>query len=627
MAKHRIINGFQLDFSDIKAEGEARRLTVHGTRGSVFSLEIKNEDSYYYNFTTGLFQAAKARIDKRVILGSPYSTNVNFPAITDDDQYDIYLWAEDGTVHAPYRQRKFRDGSVDINRSQGSNSLLLQKVIYQYTDLTLTLTCIDLSGTIGFNGSGASNATITLSRGKSTGKVPFEIKGVTNDLTKSYQIKRQPTQKDIWAFLSPTFGNPVQLPGEDIYPAVNNTDTVDGDFTAGTSTKIVMDTNVANKMAVGDKITIATADATDTTDGAVTSGDKVVMDNNVVTKMAVGDRITVVGQDSDLGAQLINNGLWTVRALNPDGDNAKEFQASADIVVGDNWTLQFTPKCNRELFTVAALNPDTDNVKEFSYVDKDGTTDTRFGVRDGSTLSFSNQMNYQWAVNNAVGIVEGSLHPHGGVNDPIAKGTKVSTYEKVTTLLADTEDEVKIKEFVKTPIERTGTPTVTKGVVTTQAGNIIFNKQQTLNNKDTSVRIGSKGELGIFNTYNYNVKFSDLSIELAEVSTTTTSSTIGSASTSVVVASRNGILDNVSVVSGIGIDDSSASPTVASGAGSVSGAGTIVLSAAQELESGVTLKFSGAGQTFIIKGNIDIIKAGTADQTIRFDLANLVSWT
>ena len=624
MAIEKIIGGITLDLSDLKEEGGARRFTINGTKGSVFSLEIKNEDSYYYNFTTGLFQAAKARLDKRTLIGSPYSGVINFPAVSDDDQYDIYLWAENGTKHTPYLERRFRDRSVDINRSKGSNSLLLQKVIYQYTNLTLTLTCFSFANSIAFGGSGASNATITLSRGKSTGKVPFEIKGVTTDLTKSYQIKRQPTQKDIWAFLSPTLGSPIQLPGENIYPAVSNTDTVDGDFTAGTSQKIVMDTNVANKMAVGDKITIATADATDTTDGSVGSGDKVVMDNNVVTKMAVGDRITVVGQDSDLGAQLINNGLLTVRALNPDGDNAKEFQASADIVVGDNWTLQFTPKCNRELFTVAALNPDEDNVKEFSYVGSPLTE--AFGVRDGSTLSFSNQMNYQWAVNTAVGILEGSVCPVGD-SDPIAKGTKVSTYEKVTTLFADTKDEVKIKEFRKKPIERIGTPTVTKGVVTTQAGNIIFNKQQTFNNKNTSRRIGSRGELGVLNTYNYNVKFSDLSIELAEVSTTTTSSTIGSASTSVVVASRNGILDNVSVVSGIGIDDSSASPTVASGAGSVSGAGTIVLSAAQELESGVTLKFSGSGQTFIIKGNINIIKAGTADQTIRFDLDNLVSWT
>ena len=93
------------------------------------------------------------------------------------------------------------------------------------------------------------------------------------------------------------------------------------------------------------------------------------------------------------------------------------------------------------------------------------------------------------------------------------------------------------------------------------------------------------------------------------------------------LASRNGILDDVSVVSGIGINPLVALPTVDTGAGNVSGAGTIVLTAAQSLESGVTLTFAGAGQTATITGNIEIVKAGGASNSLRFDVSKLLSIT
>ena len=42
MAIEKIIGGITLDLSDLKEEGGARRFTINGTKGSVFSLEIKN---------------------------------------------------------------------------------------------------------------------------------------------------------------------------------------------------------------------------------------------------------------------------------------------------------------------------------------------------------------------------------------------------------------------------------------------------------------------------------------------------------------------------------------------------------------------------------------------------------
>ena len=371
-----------------------------------------------------------------------------------------------------------------------------------------------------------------------------------------------------------------------------------------------MDTNVATKMVVGDKITAAVA--TDTVDGAVTSGVKVVMDNNVLGKMAVGDQIT------SSSSSLANDALFakqvvTVAALNPDEDNAKEFSMSTALAITDGATLTFTPKCNRSLTTVAALNPDGDNVKEFSM-------SQNIGLVDGVTLSFSNQMNFQWPLDDINKISEGMIVLTG---TNVTSGTIVSKYEDSVTVFEDTENEEKI---IKNQAPATSTkaqkPTITKGLVTTQAGNVVFNKQQVLALASDAMKIGGYGTGQILSVFGWDLKFSDLALKLTPITTTTTAAS--SSSTSVALTARDGILNSTSTVSGIGVDPSAVAPTVNSGA-NATGAGTIVLSAAQTLENGVTLTFAGAGKVATITGNIEVLKAGAADATLRFDVENLLT--
>ena len=469
----KVIRSFNLDLSDISAAGEGRKFTIKGSRSSVFSLEIKNEDNYYYNFKKNEFQAAKYRLDREEITSGEYSGNIVFPAITDDDQYDIYLWAEPGTSHSEYIEHRFGDGSIDINSSTGSNSLLLQKVIYQYTDLTLTISPYSPNSVTDLiKSSTRVDDTITVSRGKNVGKMAFEISCEVNAATKSYKIARQPTSNDVISYLSPVIGSaPVTLPEEDIYPTVSNTDTVDGEFQAAAGNKFVMDTNVADKMVVGDKITAATS--TDTVDGTVSSGVKVVMDNNVAGKMAVGDQITSssVSLTQDV---LFNNQIVTVAAMNPDGDNAKEFSMSTAIAVADNTTFTFTPKCNRELWTVTALNPDTDNVKEFSADGPlAGTDDNVLGLIDGVTLSFRNQVNYSWPIDNHAHKLKVGMRVLEAGN--VKANTSISKYTDLVTISEGGEGEKTITRNMVPALSIAGKkPTITKGLVTTQAGNIVL---------------------------------------------------------------------------------------------------------------------------------------------------------
>jgi len=281
----KVIRSFSLDLSDLPAASETRTFSISGTNQAVFSLEVKNEDNYYYNFTTNLFQAAKARLDNKTIVSGAYKGSIIFPSTTttdtvngavtsgvkvvmdtvvantmkvgdrvtgnaalkasvvtvvalnpdgdntsefslstaiaildgvtlsfaSEDQYDIYLFAGQETKHVQYREARFGDGSLDINSSIGSNSLLMQKVIYRYTPLTLTMSAY--TPTAAFTTGSLVNNTLDISRGRGSGKIPFTVSCASGSGA-SFNIKKTPTADDVLAFTEPTVGAaPENLPG------------------------------------------------------------------------------------------------------------------------------------------------------------------------------------------------------------------------------------------------------------------------------------------------------------------------------------------------------------------------------------------------------------------------------
>jgi len=595
------IAGILINLSDLPAATTRRSFQINGSDGAEFILEIKNEDDHYYNFSTKAFQAVKSSLEKTITNGS-YAGYITFPTVTDDDDYNIYLYAKPGSKHSEYNEVRFQDGGIDVNSSSGSNSLMLQKVIYQYTDLTLTLSTISPAATI--ETASQSNATITTSRRFNKVSTAFSISCSVSTATKAYRVIKQPTSSDALSFTSLTVGSaPEALPGEDIYPAVSNTDSVDGTVAGGTSgVKYVMDNNVATKMVVGDKITAPIIN--DTINGASDTV-KVIVDAG---KMQVGDQVG--------GNDFLDKNFVTVTALNPDGDNAFEFNMSRAVTFADGDAITFSHKCNRSLTTVAALNPDGDNVKEFSM-------SQNIGITDATVLSFSNQKNYQWPVDDVKDIFVGA----NLLSDTnVTASSIVDDYYDSITVNENTEEERVLLENKSSAVNTKGQkPTITKGLISTQPGSLVFNNQQALALAGDTLRVGSFGIEGILNVSGYSVKFTNLAVALTPITTTTTSAV--SNSTSVPVTSRNGILDSVSTVNGIGINPALVDPTVSSGAGAVSGAGTLVLSAAQTLEDGITLAFANAGQQAVITGNIEILSAGVANKTIHFDVEKLLSIT
>ena len=348
----------------------------------------------------------------------------------------------------------------------------------------------------------------------------------TAGATAAYRILRQPTSDDIISFLQPVVAAaPEKLTGENIYPAVSNTDTVDG---------------------------------------AVTSGVKVVMDTNVADKMKVGDRIT--------GNTALDATIVTVAALNPDGDNVKEFSMSEAIALAD-----------------------------------------------GLTLSFSNQKNYQWPVDNVNKIQPGMI----ALGTNVTTDSVINSYQDVVTILANTENERSIVKTLAPAINtKSQKATVVNGLVTVQPGNIIFDKQQALALGGDTLKIGGYGLQQVLNVHGYDIKITDLTLALTAPTTTTTATSVSSAT--VTVADREGVINNVSRVGGIGIDSSVQNPLITAGGGT-DGAGTFTVDAVQNLENGTTLTIENTGRIATITGNIEIVTAGTADATLRFDVDNLLS--
>ena len=210
----KTIETFDLDLSDIPAAGETRNFTILGSNNAEFILEIKdNTTGYYYNFTTNTFLVAQARLEKSITGGS-YRGIIDFPAVTgSSDQYDVYLYAKPGTKHVQYGEVRFADGTVDINSSKGSKSLMMQKVIYQYAAITLTLQGHSPNSTIaGTFGS----TSLTLDRGKNKNTTPFTLTATATPAA-CYEIKKQLTGDDVSSKISLTIGStPEALPGEDI---------------------------------------------------------------------------------------------------------------------------------------------------------------------------------------------------------------------------------------------------------------------------------------------------------------------------------------------------------------------------------------------------------------------------
>ena len=484
------INEFKIDVTNIRGSGENRQFSLVGDKNAVFSMEVTNEDGHYYDFYNRKFSATKSTLSKAVLKNGIYRGSILFPKITDNDHYDILVYAEPTyeTEHSNYRERRRQDGAIDVNNSFGSDSLMLTKKLFQYVDVTLTLSAISVNSLTAFGSSVVTTQTIDLASRKPGGKIPFTII-VTAAATRNFSINRQPLETDVVGFAIRTIGAAaIPIQGED------------------TSSSTYY---------------------------------KWPIDN-------------IIG---------LKEGMQVARATNvTDGTSIKSYisEFETEYRPGETRVTRTEPSRQRSIYESASRPAPV------------------YGVE---------------------------TTPSRSIPSEIQRTTYYEVYEEA--------------------LQPTGVVTFTDNTPTSLAGNIVFSHKQADALKDDEIKIFCYGRENIKSLTNYDLKFTNLKVELTAVTTTTTSAV--SNNTSVPITERAGIRDGETTVTGIGIDTSSAIPTVSSGAGAVNGAGTIVLSAAQTLEDGITLSFGNTSRVATITGDIDIITAGLADETIRFDLEKFLT--
>tara|TARA_R110002020_G_scaffold49390_5_gene140526 strand:+ start:2666 stop:4336 length:1671 start_codon:yes stop_codon:yes gene_type:complete len=552
-----IITNFNIALNDLPASGESRQFSVHGEPGCIFSLEIINEDGYYYNFDTEIFAAAKASLkNKKISTRGIYTGSILFPSVSDDDDYDIYLWAESawGTTHTGYKEIRYLDGSLNINASYGSNSNLIQKIIYQYTDTTITLDARSPSylaawASVAMTG----NRTLVVPRGKNSGKIPFSVI-VTTAATRALQISRQPQSSDIYAFEEITVGTGQEIPGEDIWAGTTASGAIKGTVTGGnggsSSVNITLSTTLASAFT---------------------------------TYGPVGYRVTGTSTDDELNTKVITIISYT--------SSGPTIELSEAVAVSNGTTLTITaPQYHRW-----SVN----------------SSSSMHNLRPGMRINFStgSDVDYSWAVRPAIiqNYVDNTTYTLQNVqpDGEITKETRTTNNYFVPAL-----DTVGYK------------PTMAKGIVTKQLGNITFNTPVNEDATNRAAWLYAYGEEFISAIYSSQISFSDLKVEITKPTTTTTEAT--SAHATIAVADREGVINNVSKVSGIGIDSSVVNPTITSGGGA-DGAGDWVMGAVQTLESGITLTIENTSRVATITGNIEVSALQSGNFTLYFDLETFLT--
>tara|TARA_R110001592_G_scaffold3185_4_gene17931 strand:- start:2623 stop:4275 length:1653 start_codon:yes stop_codon:yes gene_type:complete len=541
---------FSLDY--ISNLGETRNFAINGDDGAIFSLVIQRtvgSTVTYYDFSSNTFGSTYKRLKNRKCVNGIFNGIVVFPAGglssgNNPNIYNIYLYAEHalGTTHVPYVEARFADDSLDINSSIGSNSSLLEKVLYQHPDVVISLSAGPTSPSIPTHLTGLSsvNSTFTLQRGKSTGVVPFSITTTLNS-SKVGKILKQPSQNDVSGFVSFTPKHPLPIPGDTV---------------------------------LGEALALEISNLPRSNSNTFTV--------NEIGPAAVG---------------------MTVKGAAFDGIYDKDFPVTITAISSNTITINKSVSIANIVANVAV------NLHNVTY--------RRFVI--DSTTSIHT-------------LVPGLIC----IGSSVADNTTISRFLDTTThTIEKTASDGSVSEetftVVNNDIPALDTlgqkPTITNGVVSKQLGAITFNQKQSVGTIGPT-KAYSYGQGALATTTGIEAEFTNLTIELAEVSTTINDADAdgSTALTTFDVASASGIMDDVSVMSGVNLNSGVTAPVVTN-----ISSNTITLTpGGHNLQNGQVVKFKNAGRVFTISGdiefkNVDPVFGSTSIVSLNFDLEKLIA--
>ena len=239
-----------------------------------------------------------------------------------------------------------------------------------------------------------------------------------------------------------------------------------------------------------------------------------------------------------------------------------------------------------------------------------GSAHVDIRTRDGVIVEL-----IKWPINNIVGLKNGMILT--GTN--VATGTTISDYEDIVY-----SQGRKITNVFEAGLQPTGTATITDERVTSQAGNVVFNKAQASALADDAIGFYAYGNEKIKSLTGYDVTLTNIKTTITKPTTTTTEASAGGSSADIAVADRQGVINNRSRVSGIGINSSLKNPLITAGGGA-DGAGDWTMDAAQTLENGVTLTVENTSNVVTVTGDIEIKKVGESNVLIVLDVEQFLA--
>ena len=490
----KVIEEFSINTGDLKAGGEVRPFEIIGEEGAMFTMEVYDADGNYYNFSDETWSSTKYRLNKSVIRGNSYKGIINFSNIASKlHVYTILLFAEDTptvkTVHSEYIERKFSDGTIDINRSSGSNSKLLKKTISQAQEVTLRISAMAPrrgdANEDTVDGAISSGTNIVMDTPYTTKKVEVGDKLSGTNIAAGTYIT-----------------------------AVN---------VSGTNDRYTLSTAVSGSVSDGATL-IFTGPFADTTPryGTTTGSDSTTVSTgshgeiysfSITLTAASGRSFTLLRQPTEndlLYVSLVNMGAAASAIDGEDtSSSALFYRWPVNNVAGLASNMILDPS------KLVGQNATLDSI--ISDYKQTTTVSTKKSIQ----LDLQKQK-----------IQEEYLKDYS---------EEVLDEQSTETIV-----------FVK-GVTTTGSPTINRlGITTAVAGNLVFNKQQVDALKsDTNVKILGYGLSAIKQmSFGTELKFSNLAAELQAVTTTVSTDASG---TSISIAERAGIMDGVSTVTGAGI--------------------------------------------------------------------------
>ena len=198
----KIINNVTINTTPMPSVAISKPFLISGDPGAVFNITVTNEDNHYYNFSeeidkNGLlitpvaFTATPTQLFQKTIDDSGvYNGIIQFPAITDDDEYNITVFAD------PYSETVFEE-TLSL-----SNTYSLP-TIYKYKDTTLTFSLKSVEATGGDNNelynvfpSNVTSVGFSSSLGVPSSKKTFSISWPLTLNDDGFKILRQPVTTD-----------------------------------------------------------------------------------------------------------------------------------------------------------------------------------------------------------------------------------------------------------------------------------------------------------------------------------------------------------------------------------------------------------------------------------------------